>query len=115
MSLDLAAETVPLHWAEGGQVLRLAGSRISIDLIVGYFNDGVSPEALVGPDYYPHLELADVYAVIAYYLRHRAEVDAYIEKRRIEADEIQRRIESDPDYQAFIARVLAGRRGGRVS
>jgi hypothetical protein len=30
---------------------------------------------------FPTLDLADVYAVIGYYLRHRADVDAYVERR----------------------------------
>lgn len=91
-------------------MIRLEGSRISLDTIVGYFNDGVSPERIVSEDYYPHLDLAKVYGVIAYYLRHKVEVDAYLAERRRRADEIRRKVESDPEYQAFIRRVLEGRR-----
>jgi uncharacterized protein (DUF433 family) len=109
MTLELAAEPVPLYWAENGQVIRLAGTRISLDLIVGLYQDGRTAEEIVSDDYYPHLDLADVHAAIAYYLRHKKEVDEYIEKGRREADALQREIESDPQYQAFIRRVLAPR------
>lgn len=40
------------------------------------------------------LDLADVYAVIAYYLRHGAEVDAYLAEQRRLADEVRREIEA---------------------
>jgi hypothetical protein len=35
------------------------------------------------------LDLADVYAVIAYVMRHRAEIDAYLVQRRVSADAVR--------------------------
>ena len=108
MSPDLAAEPVPLRWAEEGRVIRLEGSRISIDCIVELFNDGVSPERIVGKDYYPHLDLGKVYAVIAYYLRHKDEVDAYIAERERRAVEIRRDVESHMAQRAAEKRAAGG-------
>jgi hypothetical protein len=42
---------------------------------------------------YPTLTLMEVYGVIAYYLRHTGEIDAYIAERERQADEIQRQHE----------------------
>jgi lipoprotein NlpI len=44
------------------------------------------------------LKLADVYAVIAYYLAHRAEIDAYLDARRTQ-------LEFDPAYQAHMQKM----------
>ena len=40
------------------------------------------------------VELADVHAVLAYYLRHRAEVDSYLEKRREDSARLRDTIET---------------------
>jgi len=39
--------------------------------------------------------LADVHAVIAYYLRHRDEVRAYLKRRQEEAEALQAKIEAE--------------------
>ena len=46
-----------------------------LDTVVYAFNQGAPPEAIVLS--YPSLDLADVYAVINYYLYNRSAVDAY--------------------------------------
>jgi hypothetical protein len=43
------------------------------------FLEGSPPEDIV--DQFPTLDLADVYDVIAYYLRHRQDLDAYLADR----------------------------------
>ena len=35
--LDLSAVPVPLNWAEGGEVVRLNNSRISLDIIISRY------------------------------------------------------------------------------
>jgi uncharacterized protein (DUF433 family) len=67
--------TVPLHVDETGTI-RVGGTRLLLDLVVGAFNDGASPEEIVSR--YPVLRLAVAYAVIAYYLDPKQEIDAYI-------------------------------------
>ena len=72
--LPLDAEPLPLRLDEGGAVL-VGNGRISLDLVVEQYENGMTPEDVVAA--YDTLALANVYAVIAYYLRHRDEVRAY--------------------------------------
>ena len=73
--LDLSPQGVPLYWVEGGQVLRVCGSRISLEDIITWYRMGYTAE-MIGEDY-PWLELGDIYMVIAYYLRNKERVHAY--------------------------------------
>jgi uncharacterized protein (DUF433 family) len=61
--LPLQADRYPLRVDEGGAV-RVGDSRISLDLIVEQYENGMTPEEMVRA--YDTLVLADVYAVIAY-------------------------------------------------
>jgi uncharacterized protein (DUF433 family) len=55
----------------------VAGTRVSLDSIVYSFLTGLSPETIVS-ECFPVLTLEQVYGAIAYYLGHRAEIDAYL-------------------------------------
>src|SRR2546423_11141195 len=81
--LPLHAEPPPLRSDEGGTV-RIGKSRVSLDLVIEQYENGMTPEDLVRA--YDTLDLADVYAVIAYYLRHRDEVRSYLKRRAEGAD-----------------------------
>jgi uncharacterized protein (DUF433 family) len=75
MSLAIAPESLPLiEHADG--VIRVGGTRVTLEAVVEAFNEGATAEEIVAQ--YPSLPLGDVYATIAYYLRHRVEVDAYL-------------------------------------
>ena len=56
--------------------IRLAGSRIGLEHLVEFYNQGYSPEMLLAQ--FPTLSLAQIHKTIAYYLDHAAEVDAYV-------------------------------------
>src|SRR4051795_1948180 len=90
--LLLHAEVPPLMMDEGGAV-RVGASRISLDLIVEQYENGMTPEDMVRA--YDTLLLADVHAVIAYYLRHRDEVRAYLKRREVEAEALRAKIEAE--------------------
>lgn len=90
--LPLRADPLPLRVDEGG-VVRVGSSRISLDLVVEQYENGMTPEGLVRA--YDTLQLADVYAVIAYYLRHRDEVNAYRKRRTQEAESLRAKIEAE--------------------
>ena len=90
--LPLLASPPPLRVVEGGAV-RVGKSRISLDLVVEHYEDGMTPEDMVRA--YDTLELADVYAVIAYYLRHRDQVRAYLKRREERAEALRAKIESE--------------------
>jgi uncharacterized protein (DUF433 family) len=77
----------PIRVWENGAV-RIADTRIGLDIIVYAFNQGQAPEAIAHS--YPSLRLADVYCVIAYYLNNRETVDQWIAQRDREADEFRR-------------------------
>ncbi|HET9226147.1 MAG TPA: DUF433 domain-containing protein, partial [Thermoanaerobaculia bacterium] len=78
-----AMEPIPLSTDANG-VIRVAGTRVTLDTVVDTFMVGASPEEIAQD--FPVLRLDDVYAVITYYLRHRAEVDAYLHGRRTRAE-----------------------------
>jgi uncharacterized protein (DUF433 family) len=89
--LPLSVEPPPLRRCEDGAV-RIGNSRVSLDLVVEQYENGMTPEDMVRA--YDTLLLADVYAVIAYYLQHRDEVRAYLKRRQEEARDLEAKIES---------------------
>ncbi len=91
-ALCLHADRPPLRMDEGGAV-RVGQSRISLDLIVEQYENGISPEDMIRA--YNTLVLADVYAVIAYYLRHRDEVRTYLKRRAEEAEALRTKMEAE--------------------
>jgi uncharacterized protein (DUF433 family) len=91
-SLCLDADRLLLRLAEGGAV-RVGHSRISLDLVVEQYENGMTPEEMVRA--YDTLDLADIHAVIAYYLRHRDEVQAYLSRRKEEAEALRAKIEAE--------------------
>ena len=90
--LPLQAEPPPLRVDEGGAV-RVGQSRVSLDLVVEQYENGMAPEDMVRV--YDTLVLADVHAVIAYYLRHHDEVRAYLKRRAEEAEALRLKIEAE--------------------
>ena len=111
MTVAIQPEAPPLRTEPDGTI-RVGESRVVLDLVVDAYLDGASPEAIV--EMYPTLALADVYGAIGFYLRHRAEVDAYIAERARRADQFRERIEgSQPKVDEIRARLLQ-RRSGHV-
>lgn len=90
--LPLHADAPPLRVSEGGAV-RVGESRISLDLVVEQYENGMTPEDMVRA--YDTLVLADVHVVIAYYLRHKGEVQGYLQRRREEAHDLRAKIEAE--------------------
>ena len=58
---------------------------------------------------FPSVTLPDVYAVIAYYLRHQADIDAYLAQLAGEADRIREEVEARPTTQALREKLIAGK------
>lgn len=61
---------------EPGGFIRLTGHRIGLHHVIRSYNEGFSPEMILGE--YPTLSLALIHKVIAFYLDNQSEVDAYI-------------------------------------
>ncbi len=95
-------QTVPLTMTEDGTI-RITGSRVSLDSVVYHFQLGATAEQIAHK--FPSLKLADIYAVITYYLNHRESVEAYLRQQEAESDRVQQRIEGDPQYQKAIAEM----------
>ncbi len=60
---------------------------------------------------YPSLNLADVYAVIVYYLRHQEEVEKYLQERQKIAQEVRRKNEAKFNPLGVRDRLLKRRMG----
>ena len=93
---------IPLVVTEQGTI-RIKDSRVSLDSIVHHFKLGATAEQIVQS--FPSVSLADVYSTIAYYLTRRSEIETYLERQEGEADNLQRELEANPDYQAEIAEL----------
>jgi uncharacterized protein (DUF433 family) len=102
----LVAEPVPVQADEDG-VLRVGGTRVRLDTVIGAFKNGCAAEEILLK--YPSLKLTDIYAVITYYLWHREAVEAYVEDRARMADEVRRENESRFPPQGLRDRLLARR------
>ena len=112
MALTIAADPIPLRMDDDATV-RVGQTRVTLDTVISTFRRGATPEEIA--ESFPTLKLADVYAVISYYLRHREEVDAYLRQREEEAAATRREIESRPGYGEFRERLLAHRERSRKS
>jgi uncharacterized protein (DUF433 family) len=82
----------PKRYAEDGLVIRVGNTRVPLDTVIGEYNDGASAEEIVLS--YDSLSLADVHAVISYYLRHREQVEEYMKEREVLATDSRRTHES---------------------
>lgn len=100
------AMDVPIHTDEYG-VIRVSRTRVTLETVVARYEQGDSPEAIVRS--FDVLKLDDVYAVIAYYLRNREEVEAYIQQVDAEADDIRRKIEALPTSKPLTREMLLAR------
>ena len=104
------AELPPLREDAGG-VVRIGKSRISLDLIIEQYENGMMPEDMVRA--YDTLVLADLHAVIAYYLRYRDKVDIYLKRREQEAQALRAKLEAEHPRvsgEGLLARRGAGER-----
>lgn len=90
MNLELEAIPVPLR-DDGYGGLRVGQTRVSFDSVWHTHQQGASPAEIVQA--FDTLQLADVYAVLAWALRHPEEVDAYLKRRDEEAAEMRRQLE----------------------
>ena len=106
MLLLLLTEPVPLEEDADG-VVRVKGTRVTLDTVVAAFAEGATAEEIA--QQYPTLALADVYAVISYYLRRREAVDDYLQERNERRSQVRRENESRFDPKGVRERLM-GRR-----
>jgi uncharacterized protein (DUF433 family) len=106
MSLVIVDTPVPLKTDSDG-VVRVGNRRVPMDTVIACFKEGATAEEIVAR--YPSLLLADVYAIIGYYLQHQAEVEAYLKQREQFADQIRQQNEARFNQQGIRERLLARR------
>ena len=106
MPFSIESESIPLEINANG-VIRVGGTRITLDTVVAAFSQGATAEEITHQ--YPSLHLADVYAVIGYYLRRREAVESYLQHRKKDADSIRKQNESRSDPNGVRDRLLARR------
>ncbi|MCC6766162.1 MAG: DUF433 domain-containing protein [Deltaproteobacteria bacterium] len=104
MVLAIESTPAPLERDADG-VVRVAGTRVTLDSVVGAFNDGATAEEIASQ--YPSLSLADTYAVIAYYLRHCQESNEYIATRASHSAAVKAETERRFDPAGVRDRLLA--------
>jgi hypothetical protein len=81
---------------------------VTLDVVIHEWNKGTSAKGIAHA--YSTLNLADVYAVIGYYLHHQEEVDAYLLAREEQAEKLRQEIEArQPDRSNLRAKLLARR------
>lgn len=98
-------DTAPPVSTDPDRVVRVGGTRVTLDSVVEAFEEGFTPEEI--QQQYPALALGDVYGTIAYFLNHRGEVDAYIEERRRQGSAVRSEIDAREDRADFRRRLLA--------
>ena len=105
MSFVIRTDALPISEdASGG--LRVGGSRVLLETIIRAFQDGATPETIV--QRYPTVSLENIYTVVAYYLRHRPEIDEYLARREQSAQQVRDRIERHQrDTRDIRSRLLA--------
>lgn len=91
MNIKLHPDSVPLHVDDTGAI-RVGESRVTLDVLLQYWRLGMSPDDIVrGLD---SLTLADVHGALAYYFRHRIEIDEYLSQRAEASEDLRRQIET---------------------
>jgi uncharacterized protein (DUF433 family) len=108
MSIAILTDTPPLRQDSSG-ALRVGKSRVLLELVIRAFQDGATPEAIV--QRYPTTTLADIYAVVAYYLHHREDIEEYLTERESRAEDVRRRVKGQQGDLGELRRRLRARRG----
>jgi uncharacterized protein (DUF433 family) len=104
MSLSITTEACPVRTDADG-VVRVGNSRVTLDTVVAAFEEGATAEEIA--QQYPSIPLADVCAVLGYYLRQRDAVICYLRSREKSAKEVRAANESRFDPAEVRARLMA--------
>lgn len=100
------AHPPPLRTDDLG-VIRVGETRVSLESVVAAFDRGPSAEEIV--ESFPTLDLATVYATLAYVLKNRSQVDVYLASRGMELDRMRAEAERRFPSTGFRARLIARR------
>ena len=95
-------QKVPLTTSKSGAI-RIAGSRVGLEIIIHEFKNGATAEQI--HEDFPSVSLRDIYAVIAYYLENKLELESYLRRQQKVAASVRRSIEARIDTAALRERL----------
>ena len=107
MAFSVSTEPIPLTTDNDG-VVRVGGTRVTLDTVIASFLDGATAEEIA--QQYTSLELADIYAVIGYYLRHTDDIEGYLRERSQRSNSVREENEKRFTPSGLRARLLARKR-----
>jgi uncharacterized protein (DUF433 family) len=106
-------DRVPLRVDEEGTI-RVGKTRITLDVLLGDYLRGLTAKQIV--EQLDSLTVADVYGALAYYHRHKDEIDDYLKERAEASARRQREIEAtQPTFDQIKSRILARGNGTDTS
>ena len=108
MTLLIETQPLPLLLDTDG-VVRVSGTRVTLDTIIYAFLDGATAEEIA--QQYPSLSLPDIYSIIGYYLKQTAKVNQYLQRREKLAAKVKRQNETRFDPNGVRDRLLARQTG----
>ncbi len=95
----------PLRTDQDG-VIRVGNTRVTLMTIVGSYRINESPDQI--HEGFSTVSLADINAVIAFYLAHQEKVDEYIRQEKAEGERWRQEYEANnPKAAAFNAKIRA--------
>jgi uncharacterized protein (DUF433 family) len=106
MTVTILAEFPPLSPNPDG-IIRIGKTRVTLDTVIEAFNEGATAEEIA--QQYPALSLGEVYSAVAYYLSHKADVDAYLRSGEKIAQQVQAENEARFNPIGVRQRLLARR------
>jgi uncharacterized protein (DUF433 family) len=106
MNLMIAPNPVPLSTTADGTVV-VGQTRVTLETVITLFKQGAIAEEIA--EQFSSLDLADVYAVISYYLRHQSEVEAYLLQQAQRSQEVRQENERRFPSVGLRDRLLARR------
>jgi uncharacterized protein (DUF433 family) len=106
--MSIQEVTVPIHLREDENgVLRVGETRVRLDTVITAWKQGDSPEQIA--ENFDVLTLADIYAVISYYLHARPEVESYLARNQRRAEQLRSTNTDSVAQDDLRARLLARR------
>lgn len=72
--------------------IRIGTTRVPLETVIAAFWQGAAPEEIMLR--FDVLTLPQIYEAISYYLNHREEADAYLEKQREKGHRVRRKLEA---------------------
>lgn len=108
MIVTPVALDVPL-WTDKNGKIRIGESQVLLELVIHAFQRDETPQEIV--ESYDSLKLAEVFAVLAYYLANRDEVDAYVQQADASAERLEQetRANYSQETRALVERLSAAR------